>query len=177
VLQCCSVAVLAQVFLQNSNTPPFQYSIIRLTDGDPMENEIVIKCRGLVKGSAEGEALVAGTTLSFWGEVDPVAGTIIAPGHPLEGLSLGGRVLVIQSTKGSSATPLVIGLAHQQGNAPAAFVNVDVDALAVLGCVVNQIPMVAELQRDPFDLIETGDLVRVDADAGTLVVKKRQDGR
>ncbi len=138
-----------------------------------MTDKIEIKCRGLVKGKAEGEALVAPTTLSFWGEVDPVTGRIIASGHPLEGERLGGRVLVIRSTKGSSATPLVIGLAHQEGNAPAAFVNTEVDALAVLGCVVNRIPMVAELDRDPFEVIQTGDHLVVDADCGTIVVTKK----
>jgi len=137
-----------------------------------MADEIVIRCRGLVGGQAEGVALVARCTLSFWGEVDPVRGRVIASGHPLEGESLRGKVLVIESTKGSSATPLVIGLAAREGNAPRAFVNTRVDALAVLGCVVNQIPMVAEPDRDPFDLIDTGDRVRVDADAGTITVVK-----
>ena len=138
-----------------------------------MANSICINCRGVVKGRAEGEALVAATTLSFWGEVDPVSGRVIAAGHPLEGECLGGKVLVIKSTKGSSATPLVIGLAHSEGNAPVAFVNTDIDALAVLGCVVNRIPMVSDLEVDPFEIIETGDHVAVDADAGTLVVTKR----
>ncbi len=138
-----------------------------------MTDKIEIKCRGLVKGKAEGEALVAPTTLSFWGEVDPVTGRIIASGHPLEGERLGGRVLVIRSTKGSSATPLVIGLAHSEGNAPAAFVNTEVDALAVLGCVVNRIPMVGELDRDPFEIIQTGDHLVIDADRGTIVVTKK----
>ena len=141
-----------------------------------MAGKVVIKCRGLVKGKAEGQALVAPTTLSFWGEVDPISGRVVASGHPLEGESLGGKVLVIRSTKGSSATPLVIGLAHQAGNAPAAFVNTNVDALAVLGCVVNRIPMVADLEREPFEVIRTGDHVLVDADAGTLEVTKRGDG-
>ena len=138
-----------------------------------MPDSTVIKCRGVVKGQAEGEALVAPTTLSFWGEVDPISGTVIASGHPLEGESLGGKVLVVESTKGSSATPLVIGLARGEGNAPVAFVNVNVDALAVLGCVVNEIPMVAELERDPFEIIEMGDHVRVDADNGTITITKR----
>ena len=137
-----------------------------------MADSIVIKCRGLVKGKAKGEALVAPTTLSFWGEVDPIGGRIIGSGHPLEGKSLGGKVLVIESTKGSSGTPLVIGLASREGNAPAAFVNVNVDALAVLGCVVNEIPMVTDLERDPFQIIETGDAVYVDADNGTITVTK-----
>ena len=139
-----------------------------------MENSVCINCRGVVKGTARGQALVAPTTLSFWGEVDPLSGRIIASGHPLEGECLGGKVLVIKSTKGSSATPLVIGLAHREGNAPVAFVNTDIDALAVLGCVVNRIPMVSDLDGDPFEIIQTGDLVEVDADAGTLVVTKKQ---
>jgi predicted aconitase with swiveling domain len=138
-----------------------------------MADTIEIRCRGLVKGRAEGEALVAPTTLSFWGEVDPVSGRVIASGHPLEGQTLRGKVLVIRSTKGSSATPLVIGLAYREGNAPVAFVNTDVDCLAVLGCVVNEIPMVADLERDPFAVIESGDHVEVDADAGRIAVTKR----
>ena len=137
-----------------------------------MPEVIEIKCRGLVKGKASGEALVAPTTLSFWGEVDPVSGRVIASGHPLEGQLLRGKVLVIRSTKGSSATPMVIGLAHREGNAPVAFINTEVDCLAVLGCVVNQIPMVADLERDPFEVIQSGDHVEVDADGGRIVVTK-----
>ena len=137
-----------------------------------MAKRVEIRCRALVKGRAEGTALVAPTTLSFCGEVDPVRFMIIAEGHPLQGESLEGKVLVIESTKGSSGNPLVIGLARKEGKAPVAFVNVNVDALAVLGCVVNEIPMVTELEQDPFELIETGDHVIVDGDAGLVTVVK-----
>ena len=68
-----------------------------------MGETIEIRGKGVVAGKAEGEALVADATLSFWGEVDAVTGKIIAVGHPLEGESLKDRVLVIRSTKGSSA--------------------------------------------------------------------------
>ena len=131
-----------------------------------------IRGRGVVKGRAEGEALVCDATLSFWGEVDPVSGRVIAVGHPLEGQRLGGRVLVIRSTKGSSATPMVLNLAKLEGNAPAAFVNLEVDGLAALGCIVNGIPMISELERNPFELIRTGDRVEVDADAGVVRVRQ-----
>ena len=136
-----------------------------------MTNEMLeIKARGVVKGRAEGEALVADATLSFWGEVDPVTGKVIAVGHPLEGQSLKDRVLVIRSTKGSSATPMVLNLAQLEGTAPVAFVNVEVDSLAALGCIVNRIPMVTDLERDPFETIRTGDRVEVNADAGVVRV-------
>ncbi|MHC4537885.1 MAG: hypothetical protein ACYS6K_28480, partial [Planctomycetota bacterium] len=43
------------------------------------------------------------------------------------------------------------------------------------GGMVNGIPMVAELERDPFEIIETGDHVYADADNGTLTVTKKNN--
>ncbi len=137
-----------------------------------MTQTFEIRCRGLVGGKAETQALVAPATLPFWGEVDPVSGRIIASGHPLEGETLRGRVLIIRSTKGSSGTPFVMGLAYAEGNTLVAMVNTDVDALAVLGCVVNEIPMVTDLDRDPFACVATGDPVTVNADPGVVMVER-----
>jgi len=134
---------------------------------------IKITGRGIVKGRAEGEALVADAMLSFWGEVDAVTGTVIAVGHPLEGQSLAGRVLVMRSTKGSSGTSMILRLAALEGKAPAAFVNLEVDGLAALGCIVNGIPMMTGLSANPLEAIATGDHVLVDADRGVLTVTKR----
>jgi uncharacterized protein len=138
-----------------------------------MSEPFAVGGRRVVGGCAEGEALVADAMLSFWGEVDPVTGAVIAVGHPLEGCSLRGRVLVIRSTKGSSATPMVLGLAKLEGNAPAAFLNVEVDSLAALGAIVHGIPMMTDLERDQFECIHTGDRVRVDADRGMVYVTPR----
>jgi len=129
-----------------------------------------IRGRALVGGRAEGEALVADTTLSFWGEVDAVSGKVIAVGHPLEGQSLRGRVLVIRSTKGSSGTPMILNLAKLEGNAPVAFVNIEIDSLAVLGCIVNRIPFLTDLELNPFARIKTGDHLVVDGNAGIVRV-------
>jgi predicted aconitase with swiveling domain len=139
-----------------------------------MTEVIEIKARGVVKGRAQGSALVADATLSFWGEVDAVTGTVIAVGHPLEGQSLAGRVLVIRSTKGSSGTPMILRLAGLEGKAPAAMINVQVDGLAALGCIVNGIPMVADLESDPFESIATGDHVLVDAEQGLVQVTQKR---
>ena len=135
-----------------------------------MTSVLEIKARGVVKGRAQGEALVADATLSFWGEVDAVTGRVISVGHRLQGECLAGRVLVIRSTKGSSGTPMMLRLAWLEGKAPAALVNVEVDGLAALGCIVNGIPMVTDLEIDPFEVIATGDEVTVDADLGVIRV-------
>jgi len=138
-----------------------------------MSESFEIRGRALVGGCAEGEALVADATLSFWGEVDAVSGKVIAVGHPLEGQSLRGRVLVIRSTKGSSGTPMILNLAKLEGNAPVAFVNIEVDSLAVLGCIVNRIPFLTDLEVNPFERIKTGDLLFVDGNSGLLRVTTR----
>lgn len=137
-----------------------------------MSETFAVRGKRVVGGCAEGEALVADAMLSFWGEVDPVTGVVIAVGHPLQGCSLRGRVLVIRSTKGSSATPMVLGLAKLEGNAPAAFINVEVDSLAALGAIVHGIPMMSGLECNQFECIRTGDHVRVDADHATVYVTR-----
>jgi predicted aconitase with swiveling domain len=136
-----------------------------------MPEPVVLRGRPVVRGRAEGPALVADATLSFWGEVDPVSGRVIGRGHPLEGNSLAGRVLVIRSTRGSSATPMVLNLDKLEGTAPAAFINVEVDSLAALGAIVNRIPMITDLERNPFECIRTGDYVVVDAEAGLIEIR------
>jgi uncharacterized protein len=91
------------------------------------------------------------------------------------GSSLKDKVLVLISTKGSSGTSGVLAAAKKKGNAPAAFINTEVDALAALGCVVQRIPFVTNLERDPFEVIATGDIVTVDTERGIITVTKRSE--
>ena len=68
---------------------------------------------------------------------------------------------------------MILNLAKLEGNAPAAFVNVEIDGLAALGCIVNDIPMMSQLDQNPFEAISTGDHVEVDADNGVLRVRRK----
>jgi predicted aconitase with swiveling domain len=138
-----------------------------------MGDKVHLRGRAVTKGKAEGKALVAKEGLSFWGGVDAVTGKVIAAGHPLEGVDISGKVLVIPSTKGSSGTPMMMEIARHEGNLPAAMINTEVDSLAALGCIVNNIPLVADLEQDPFSVIETGDYVVVDGDAGEVTITKK----
>ena len=45
---------------------------------------------------------------------------------------------------------MVLNLARLEGKAPAALVNVEIDSLAVLGCIVNQIPHDDRAGSKPF---------------------------
>ena len=83
-----------------------------------------IKCRGVVKGKIEGDALVCRKAFSFLGDVDMDTGVIIARGHEHEGKSIAGKILIYPETKGSSGGCVVLTELAKQGKQPAAIVLV-----------------------------------------------------
>ena len=91
----------------------------------------------LVAGSAgSGDALVLQAPISFWGGIDPKTGRVADVRHPDHGASIAGRVLFLPGTIGSSsAAAVLMELAHN-GNAPAALVLHEPDAILLLGLIV-----------------------------------------
>ena len=63
---------------------------------------IILKGRGIVEGVAEGEALVTSETISGWGGIDSMTGTVVETRHELVGQSFQDTVLVFPGAKGSS---------------------------------------------------------------------------
>ncbi len=106
-----------------------------MTYGDPrpppFQGEI------LVAGEAgTGPALVLSAPISFWGGVDPKTGTIADVRHPEHGQSIAGRVLFLPGTIGSSSASAVLMELVHNGNAPAALVLHEPDAILLLGLIV-----------------------------------------
>ena len=58
--------------------------------------------------------------------------------------------------------------------APKAMVFNTMTTKVALGAVVMRKPAVTDLDRDPLDLIETGDWVKVDGDRGIVEITKRR---
>ena len=56
--------------------------------------KIILRGRKVVGGCAEGEALVTRDTISGWGGIDPMTGTVIETHHELRGVSFKDKVLV-----------------------------------------------------------------------------------
>jgi predicted aconitase with swiveling domain len=134
---------------------------------------IILHGRPVIAGIAEGEALVSAETLSGWGGVDPRTGTIIETRHPLRGQSFRDKVLVFRGAKGSSGWSSMFHLCRLAGTAPRALVFNEMTTKIALGAVVMRIPAVTALERDPLDLAQTGDWVRVDGDRGVVEIRKR----
>jgi predicted aconitase with swiveling domain len=140
-----------------------------------MSETIVLRGRKVVGGSASGEALVTRQTISGWGGVSPLQGAVIETRHELRGVSFKDKVLVFPGAKGSSGWSVVFHVARLAGTAPKALVFNEMTTKVALGAVVMRVPAVTDLDRDPLELIATGDWVTVDGDAGTVTIVKQAE--
>jgi predicted aconitase with swiveling domain len=134
---------------------------------------IILRGRTVCGGRAEGEALVTRQTIPGWGGVNPVQGVITETQHELRGVSFKDKILVCRGAKGSSGWSAMYHTARLAGSAPKALVFNEMTTKIALGAIVMRIPSVTDLDRDPLDIIETGDWVIVDGDRATVEVVKR----
>lgn len=102
-------------------------------------------------GEGRGRLLVLERPLSFWGGVDPETGRVSDPRHPQYGVSLGGRVLVMERAIGSSSSSAVMLELLRNDVAPAAIVLGSTDAILVLGVLVAE-----ELGYPSIPLVDVG---------------------
>jgi len=129
---------------------------------------MIIRGRKIVGGRAEGVALVSRDPVSFYGGIDPVTGVVTEPGHSVEGECVTGKVFVFPTGKGSTVGSYVIYRMAKLGTAPAAIVNLETEAILATGCVISDVPLVDRIGKEAFAMLESGMVLRVDADAGTV---------
>lgn len=131
---------------------------------------MILKGKTVNEGRAEGEALVSKIPFSFTGDIEVASGKIIGKGHDVEGQSLKGKIFVFPTGKGSAAGPVTAYLAKLAGNAPAGMILTKAEPIIAMAAIMNDIPMVHELDKNPVEVIHTGDYIKIDAGAGTVEV-------
>lgn len=131
-----------------------------------------LKCRVISKGVAEGEAIVSRQPIGFNFCVDVDTGIYTERGHELEHLSIRDKVLVFPHGKGSTGGSYVVYQLAKNKTGPAAIINVLTEPIIAVGAIMGEIPVVDSLEADPFESIENGDYVRVDAVNGFVEVEK-----
>ncbi|HVP41766.1 MAG TPA: DUF126 domain-containing protein [Candidatus Krumholzibacteriaceae bacterium] len=134
--------------------------------------EIKLKCHKIVGGYGEGEALVSHEPICFY-LTDPKTGIVREKSHELAGKNLANKVLVFPSGKASSVVQ-IDGLFKLASHnlAPNAMIVKDIETVLIVSAVIAKVPLVDRLEKDPFKIIHTGDLVKVDAEKGTVTVKR-----
>ncbi|MDI6756311.1 MAG: DUF126 domain-containing protein [Thermodesulfobacteriota bacterium] len=135
--------------------------------------KIILKGRKVIGGLAEGEAVVTHQPVSFLGGVNPDKGIVVEKGHELEGQSITGKIFIFPHGKGSTAGPYIIYAMAKRKTAPAAMINVEAEPIIAVGAAMGNIPLVDRLERNPLEVIATGDYVKVDGDKGIAEVIKK----
>ena len=129
-----------------------------------------LKGREINPGQVSGQALVLDAPFSFIGEFDPQTGQLVLEGHPLNGQSLAGKVLVCPSGKGGTIAPFIAYQAKQNGTAPIAIVCEQVDPMLCECALVLDIPMADSFAQSPVQILETGQTVHVSG--GELTIEE-----
>lgn len=130
----------------------------------------------IIRGAAQGSALVSHEPLSFWGGYDWKTGEIIDRRHMLSGCIAKGKILALPFTRGSSTTTAVLLEAIRAGTAPAAIITTATDFFFALASVVadelysSPLPLVALAEQD-FARLRTNDQIRI-TDDGLIIVQR-----
>lgn len=146
---------------------------------------IVLKGHKGIGGIAEGEALVCqepinlmADTGNVWKDMGDVTFTNKVATPSVYGKSFAGKVLVFPTGKGGIFSTNIMMDAATAGSVPKAIINVMAHPVWVAMAIVIDIPLVDRLNKNPCEVIETGDWVKVDAQRGIVeVTKKEQQGR
>ena len=134
---------------------------------------ITLKGRPISKGIAEGEALVCRQPIGFNFGIDVETGTINEYNHELFGKSIKDKILLFPHGKGSTGGSYVIYQLAKNKTGPRAIINVTTEAIIAVGAIMGEIPVVDQLEKDPYEIISNGDFVKVDALQGIVTIEKR----
>ena len=135
---------------------------------------MMLKCHKIIGGYGEGEALVSHEPICFY-LTEPKTGIVREKSHELIGKSIAGKVLVFPSGKASSVVQIdgLFKLASHDA-APKAMIVRDVETVLVVSAFMVKVPLVDRLEKDPFEVIHTGDFVKVNAEKSIVTITRRK---
>ena len=131
-----------------------------------------MKCRTIVKGIGEGEALVTKQPINFLTMIDLKSGIVKYDRHELYKKNIANKVLVFPNAVGSSVGAYSIYALKGNNVAPKAIVCNKADITTASGCAIANIPLVDSPERDVF-AIKSGSTVKVDAVIGLIEMGER----
>lgn len=137
--------------------------------------DLTLKGRGVIPGIAEGYALVCPKSITGWGGIDPATGEIKEYDNLNKGKSIRDTILVMPGSKGSNGWSCYFSITRVSGAGPRGLVFTHVDSSCAVAAAGLQAPTVVEFppKSDPCALIQTGDYVILDGEAGTVTVLKK----
>jgi predicted aconitase with swiveling domain len=129
-----------------------------------------LRGRRIFGGKTKGDALVSHAAISFYGGVDPETGIVEEEGHPLQGRSVSGKVLIFPQGKGSTVGSYTLYRMKKTGKAPIAILNRECETIVAVGAIIAEIPCMDQVE---IERIPDSALLIVDADEGKVEVLDR----
>lgn len=121
--------------------------------------------------TVSGPALVAADNFSARYDLDRVKGVFSRPAHKLYGESYLGKILVLNIAKGGVATAWMLYEMAARGMAPAALLLNYANPIMAQGAAHADLPMIDRFDGDITAMIETGQQVTVEPEAGRVIVE------
>ena len=143
--------------------------------------KLVIKGRTISEGVVEGIALVSKQNFSISHGIDPYTGNICDKLHEWIGENINNKILFFPFGKGSTTGGLWLLEAVRLGNIPKAIINLEMDPIIASGIILADllynIKIVAldRLGENIFDLIETGNFIRIETLEGKINIYFEND--
>ena len=133
-----------------------------------MSETITLHGHPVSKGVAEGEALVCDKPMSFIAAgVSNEEGIVRIDGHPLTGESVAGKVVIYD-------TDIFFTKKTVFDTAPAAVIWRKAHNIGAGSTIYAGVPSMDRIEEGlPWDLISTGDWVKVDSEQGIVEVTKK----
>jgi len=121
--------------------------------------------------TVSGKALVTDVPITYLGYVNCDTGFIEEPGHPLDGHSIEGTVLIYPKGSGSTVAPFVLmGLTYTD-KGPIAIVNRDVCPLTLPAASLLGVPYAHSFNSDPTMEVNSGDVVEISLNGGVTTLR------
>jgi phosphomecalonate degydratase small subunit len=130
-----------------------------------------IKCVCIVKGFAEGEALISNTPINFLTMIDAENGEIKAVNHHLYGKTLRDKIFVFPYSVGSSVGAYVLYSLKKKSVAPLAVVcSSKMDITTASACAISNIPAVHLMHTSSIDALRNSRALNVDGEREQILI-------
>lgn len=130
-----------------------------------------IKCVCIVKGFAEGEALISNTPINFLTMIDAENGEIKDLNHYLCGKTLRNKIFVFPYSVGSSVGAYVLYSLKKKSVAPLAVVcSSKMDITTASACAISNIPAVHLTHASSIDALRNSRALNVDGEREQILI-------
>lgn len=132
---------------------------------------VVLSCHVGIGPKVEGEALVANDNFSARYDLDRIKGVFSRPEHALAGQSYVDKIVVVNTAKGGVATAWMLYEMVSRGMAPRALLMNTANTILAQGAALADMALCDRFEDgDITNLIQTGDQLIVDPQAGQVVI-------